>query len=176
MPRDPTEWRRTGRVGTRGLAVAIQGLLPSAYPDAGGDTPARAASDVRVMVVGSSALFLQAGQGQMTDTLAFGLNAIDWLAAEDDLIAIRSKSVAPPGLDQPHGLRAAEQRAQDARAAEDGDEFAAALEERQAAEDAYKQSQQITQWALTLGLPLLLALFGVVRWRQRIAKKNNIKL
>ncbi|MCA9578072.1 MAG: GldG family protein [Polyangiales bacterium] len=176
MPRDPTEWHRTGRVGTRGMAVAIQGPLPSAFPDAGGDTPARAASDVRVLVVGSSALFLQAGQGQMTDTLVFALNSVDWLAAEEDLIAIRTKSVAEPGLDQPASLRAAEQRAQTARENEDRDEFAAALEERQAAEDAYKRSQQVTQWALTLGLPLLLALFGVIRWRQRIAKKNNIKL
>ncbi|MCA9536588.1 MAG: GldG family protein [Myxococcales bacterium] len=176
MPRDPTEWSRTGRVGTRGMAVAIQGRLPSAFPDAGGDAPARAEHDVRVMVIGSGALFLQAGQGQMTDTLIFALNAVDWLAAEDDLIAIRTKTVAMPGLDQPAALRDAEQRAQAASEARDRDEFAEALEERQAAEDAYKRSQQITQWALTLGLPFLLALFGVIRWRQRIAKKNNIKL
>ncbi|MBK8411512.1 MAG: GldG family protein [Sandaracinaceae bacterium] len=174
QPRDPTEWQRTGRVGTRAMAVAIEGTLPSAFP--GGEGPAQAATDVRVMVIGAGALFLQAGQGQMTDTLAFALNSVDWLAAEDDLIAIRTKSVAEPGLDQPAALRDAEQRAEAASEARDRDEFAEALEERQAAEDAYKRSQQITQWALTLGLPLLLALFGVIRWRQRIAKKNNIKL
>ena len=176
QPRDPSEWNRTGRVGTRALAVAIEGTLPSAFPEAGGDTPSQATSDVRVMVIGAGALFLQAGQGQMTDTLAFALNSVDWLAAEDDLIAIRTKSVAEPGLDQPAALRDAERRAEAAQEARDRDEFAEALEARQAAEDAYKKSQQITQWALTLGLPLLLALFGVIRWRQRIAKKNNIKL
>lgn len=174
QPRDPSEWQRTGRVGTRAMAVAIQGTLPSAFP--GSEGPAQAENDVRVMVIGASALFLQAGQGQMTDTLAFALNTVDWLAAEDDLVAIRTKSVAEPGLDQPAGLRDAERRAQAAQQAQDRDEFTEALEARQAAEDAYKKSQQVTQWALTLGLPLLLAVFGVVRWRQRIAKKNNIKL
>ena len=73
-------------------------------------------------------------------------------------------------------MPAFEAKAEAASEARDRDEFAEALEERQAAEDAYKRSQHITQWALTLGLPLLLALFGVIRWRQRIAKKNNIKL
>ena len=40
-----------------------------------------------------------------------------------------------------------------------------------------RKSQQISvQWALTLGLPLVVAGFGVLRWRRRQSRKDQYKL
>ena len=172
QPRDPSEWRRTGRAGVRATVVAMEGALPSAFE---GATPATATNG-RVLAVGSPAIFLQASQGQMTETLTFALNAIDWLAAEEDLIAIRNKSVAEPSIEQPAAFEEAEQQAEEAVEENDREAFEAARQAREDAEAAYVRNQKITQWGLTLVLPLLLALFGIVRWRRRLALQQNINL
>ena len=48
----------------------------------------------------------RAQQGELTSSVALGLNAIDWLAQEDALIAIRAKNVEDPMIEtQSHDRR-----------------------------------------------------------------------
>jgi LPXTG-motif cell wall-anchored protein len=36
--------------------------------------------------------------------------------------------------------------------------------------------QTAVQWSLTLGMPLLFAVFGLVRWRRRESQRDQAKL
>jgi ABC-type uncharacterized transport system involved in gliding motility auxiliary subunit len=143
-----------------------------------------AESEVRVLVAGTST-FLEdtfmpprppQGEVQMNAALALALNAVDWLAADSDLIAIRAKTIEEPALDIPDSVLAAEDTA--LMAAEEGDEegVAEALEERKAAIESWDAKKRAYRWLNTLGIPLLVALFGLFRWRQRSNKKKTLKL
>ncbi len=81
------QFPRTG-LGVRLLAAMVN---PAAVDEFDGPSG-------RVVVVGNSDLlqdrFLQ---GNPTN-LAFGLNAVDWLAQDDALIGIRAKTRTPPSL------------------------------------------------------------------------------
>ena len=134
-PRNPNEWRMSSDAGPFDLMVAIEGKLPSAYAapineDAADaiQVPPAAEREVRVLVVGTST-FLEdnfmpprppQGEVQMNAALALALNAIDWLAADSDLIAIRAKTIEEPALDIPDSVLAAEDTA--LAAAQEGDE------------------------------------------------------
>ncbi|MEM7435156.1 MAG: Gldg family protein [Myxococcota bacterium] len=190
QPREPREWSMTTDLGPFPLMVALEGKLPSAYSAAVSEDPANAIqappaseSDVRVLVSGTSAFledtFMpppQGGEVQMNAALALALNAIDWLAADSDLIAIRAKTVEEPALDIPDSVLVAEDTV--LAAAEQGDEASveAALDERKAAIESWESKKLAYRWLNTLGLPLIVALFGLVRWRQRSNKKKTLKL
>lgn len=190
-PRNPSEWEMSSDAGPFDLVVAIEGKLPSAYAapineDAADaiQAPPVAERDVRVLVVGTST-FLEdtflpprspQGEVQMNAALALALNAIDWLAADSDLIAIRAKTIEEPALDIPDSVLAAEDTA--LAAAEQGDEqgVESALAERKAAIESWNAKKSAYRWLNTLGIPLLVALFGLFRWRQRTKKKQTLKL
>jgi ABC-type uncharacterized transport system involved in gliding motility auxiliary subunit len=72
------------------LGVAIQGVRRSAYADT---VPAvrTAEGAVRLMVMGN-AQFLDDNRGGGPANMSFAANMVDWLAASEDLISIRSKS------------------------------------------------------------------------------------
>lgn len=190
-PRNPSEWKMTSDVGPFDLMVAIEGKLPSAYAapideDAANaiQTPPVAERDVRVLVVGTSTFLEDSfmpprppeGEVQMNAALALALNAIDWLAADSDLIAIRAKTMEEPALDIPDSVLAAEDTA--LAAAEKGDEqgVESALAERKAAIESWSAKKMAYRWLNTLGIPILVALFGLLRWRQRSRKKQTLKL
>jgi len=71
--------------GPYDLGVSIQGDRRGAY----GDTTAR--GRVRLVVM-ANANFLDESRGGGTSNALFGANLIDWLAASEDLISIRSKT------------------------------------------------------------------------------------
>jgi len=143
-----------------------------------------AEGDVRVLVAGTSTFLEDSfmpprqpqGEVQMNAALALALNAIDWLAADSDLIAIRAKTIEEPALDIPDSVLAAEGTA--LSAAEEGDEegVESALEERRAAIESWDAKKGAYRWLNTLGIPFLVALFGLFRWRQRSNKKKTLKL
>ncbi|MBW2223605.1 MAG: GldG family protein, partial [Deltaproteobacteria bacterium] len=188
-PRNPRDWQMTSDAGPFTLMVAIEGELPSAYvapmdeksPNAI-QAPTSAEGDVRVLVSGTSSedAFMppptQQGDIQMNAALALALNAIDWLAADSDLIAIRAKTVEEPALDIPDSVLAAENTAR--AAAEEGDQEGvnSALGERRAAIASWDAKKRAYRWVNTLGIPFLVALFGLFRWRQRSNKKKTLKL
>jgi ABC-type uncharacterized transport system involved in gliding motility auxiliary subunit len=190
-PRNPRDWQMTSDAGPFDLMVAIEGKLPSAYvapinePDASViQAPPIAEGDVRVLVAGTSTFLEDSfmpprqpqGEVQMNAALALALNAIDWLAADSDLIAIRAKTIEEPALDIPDSVLAAEGTA--LSAAEEGDEegVESALEERRAAIESWDTKKGMYRWLNTLGIPFLVALFGLFRWRQRSNKKKTLKL
>ena len=190
-PRNPREWQMSSDAGPFDLMVAIEGKLPSAYvapinePEAPAiQAPPIAEGDVRVLVTGTSTFLEDSfmpprqpqGEIQMNAALALALNAIDWLAADSDLIAIRAKTIEEPALDIPDSVLAAEGTALDA--AEEGDEegVESALEKRRAAIESWDAKKRAYRWLNTLGIPFLVALFGLFRWRQRSNKKKTLKL
>ncbi len=190
-PRNPNEWRMSPEAGPFDLMVAIEGKLPSAYAapineDAADAVQAPLVSEreVRVLVVGTSTFVEDSfmpprppeGEVQMNAALALALNAIDWLAADSDLIAIRAKTIEEPALDIPDSVLAAEDTA--LAAAEQGDEegVTVALEERRAAIESWNAKKLAYRWLNTLGIPLLVAMFGLYRWRRRSKKKQTLKL
>jgi gliding-associated putative ABC transporter substrate-binding component GldG len=190
-PRNPREWQMGSDAGPFTLMVAIEGKLPSAYAapiDEAASTaiqaPPIAERDVRVLVAGTSTFLEDSfmpprpsqGDVQMNAALALALNAVDWLAADSDLIAIRAKTIEEPALDIPDSVLAAEGTA--LTAAEQGDEqgVEAALAERKAAIESWDAKKRAYRWLNTLGIPFLVALLGLLRWRQRSNKKRTLKL
>lgn len=189
-PRDPRDWRMTTDLGPFALMAAIEGKLPSAYTAAINNqgeqqvqAPPVSETDVRVLVTGTSTFLEDTfmppprdGEVQMNAALALALNAIDWLAADSDLIAIRAKTVEEPALDIPDSVLVAEDTV--LAAAEEGDETGVqeALEKRKAAIESWEGKKLAYRWLNTLGIPFLVALFGLLRWRQRTNKKRTLKL
>jgi len=190
-PRNPRDWQMSADAGPFDLMVAIEGKLPSAFAapinedDADAiPAPPVAEKDVRVLVVGTGSFLEDAfmpptpqqGGVQMNAALALALNAIDWLAADSDLIAIRAKTTEEPALDIPDSVLVAESTV--LSAAEQGDEggVEAALAERRAAIESWDSKKLGYRWLNTLGIPFLVALFGLLRWRQRLNKKKTLKL
>ncbi len=190
-PRNPRDWQMTADAGPFDLMVAIEGKLPSAFAAPINEeeataiqTPLFAEGDVRVLVSGTSTFLedsfmpprQQQGPVQMNAALALALNAVDWLAADSDLIAIRAKTIEAPALDIPDSVLAAESTALDA--AEQGDQQAveSALEKRKAAIESWDAKKRAYRWLNTLGIPFLVALFGLFRWRQRSKKKETLRL
>lgn len=190
-PRNPREWEMSAEAGPFDLMVALEGELPSAYATSSGEqaetaipSPPATGRDVRVLIVGTSTFLEDSfmpprppqGEVQMNAALALALNAIDWLAADSDLIAIRAKTIEEPALDIPDSVLAAEDTV--LTAAEEGDEVSvrAALEERRAAIESWDAKKLAYRWLNTLGIPLLVALFGLFRWRRRSKKKQTLKL
>jgi len=190
-PRNPRDWQMSSNVGPFDLMVAIEGKLPSAYAapideeeETAIQAPPIAETEVRVLVTGTSTFLEDAfmpprppqGEIQMNAALALALNAIDWLAADSDLIAIRAKTIEEPALDIPDSVLAAEDSV--LTAAEQGDEAGveAGLAERKAAIESWDAKKRAYRWLNTLGIPFLVALFGLFRWRQRSNKKKTLKL
>lgn len=190
-PRDPQDWRMTADAGPFDLMVAVEGKLPSAFAapvtEEGSSeiqAPQVAEHDARVLVSGTSTFLEDSfmpprppqGDVQMNAALALALNAVDWLAADSDLIAIRAKTIEEPALDIPDSVLAAEDTA--LAAAEQGDEegVESALDERKAAIESWDAKKRAYRWLNTLGIPFLVALFGLFRWRQRANKKRTLKL
>ncbi|MCS6797542.1 MAG: GldG family protein [Myxococcota bacterium] len=163
------------------------------------EAPARAERDVRVFVVGGSFLLrdeIQGPQGHgetdcnLSGPLGVALNAIDWLAQDDDLIAVRAKNIADSPLDVPQNVRQAEQDALEAHrsaleAAAQGDEQTAearvrerdaALERGKRALEEWDARKARYRWGNMLGLPAAVALFGVVRWQLRKRQRARLSL
>ena len=136
------------------LAVALSGTFTSYFQgkkppvaDAG-PALARSAKPGRLVVVGSTGAPLdetimylaRSDKRQAANNFLFVQNTLDWMTSEDDLIAVRMKTVSDPPLE----------RGSDAKVA-------------------------FAKWGNIVGVPLLFALFGVVRWRLRVGGRRRRK-
>src|SRR5690606_38929355 len=161
--------------GRRPVLAAIEGPLPSAL----GDKTAPSASGAsRVFVSGSAAsTMLPIPEGRQVDEqalaqhLALVLNAVDWLANDRALVAIRAKDVDEPRLHVPNDVLKAQQDINDAVAEDDQDAAVAASERGRAAIETWDAQKVGYRFGFALGLPLLVGLFGIYRWRRRKAVK-----
>jgi ABC-2 type transport system permease protein len=187
QPKAPKDWDQNGRGGPFALGVALQGKIPSGLsPSRTTTAPAAGKADqtadagapgdhARVLVFGTSGFmrdeFLpradEGGQRDAGGALAFALNAIDWLAQDSDLVAIRAKNVEDPALQVPVSVQQAEKDMQAAVQDQDKAKLEKAAEQRKQATQVWDAKKTMYRWANTLGIPLLFALFGVIRWRAR---------
>jgi ABC-type uncharacterized transport system involved in gliding motility auxiliary subunit len=99
-------------------------------------------ADTQLIVVGTAQMVGNNFLGQFPSNLTFFENAIDWVAIGNDLIAIRSRSVSERPLD-PTILK-----------------------------DEAEGKRTTIKFAGTFGMPILLTLFGVVRWLARRRQKS----
>ena len=194
-PRNPRDWVMSKKRGTFPIAMAIEGKLPSAFrPEAvssadgaapaGPRGPAKAEKTVHVFVVAASGFirdeFLpraeEASAQDLNSAVAFGLNAVDWLAQEDELIAIRAKSVEEPLIEVPATLKEAEEEIKTATKERDESTANAALEKRKAALEDWDAKKAKIKWLNVTAVPLLFIAFGLVRWQIRKKKRANISL
>jgi ABC-2 type transport system permease protein len=174
--------------GSSGLFAVIEGRLPSAFATGGQSTPEGEAAPngpqvatqiVRVVVMGTEWPFRnefvppadQAPPAQIAAALAVPQNVIDWLSNDRDLIAIRAKSVDDPALDVPQNVTLAHADALEAGEAQDEAAFNAARTRHTEAVEAWDRKKDLYKYLNWLGIPILLAIFGIIRWRMRVAKK-----
>lgn len=187
-------WEVLGYSGPHALGIALEGALPSAFAagaqssvaaDSEIKAPARAQKPVHVLVFGSGYFlrdeFLpppQAGAHQMPvgGGAAFALNAIDWLAQDSDMVAIRAKNVEEPTLEVPTNVKEAENTIRQAMQEQDEAKAKQAFETRKAAMASWDSKKIGYRWGNTLGLTLAFALFGLIRWRVRKARRADMKL
>jgi ABC-type uncharacterized transport system involved in gliding motility auxiliary subunit len=191
-------WEVPGYSGPFVVGVALQGKLPSAFaaapastPEAGDGAapseikaPERAEKPVNVLVFGSGYFMRdefmppnqQGARRVPGGAAAFALNAVDWIAQDSDLIEIRAKSVEDPSLEVPQNVKEAEATIRQAIDEQDQKKADKAFKERKDAMAAWDQKKTTYRVANMLGLPLLFAFVGIVRWRWRKAKRAQLKL
>ena len=87
---DPQRQFRRDSLAAQIVAVLVNPLT--------GDTAAAGAPRGRMVVVGSAEVANDRFLGSGSNNMAFILNAVDWLAQDEDLIAIRAKNRAPPPI------------------------------------------------------------------------------
>lgn len=175
--RQPREWEVQGFDGPHALAVALTAPA-SAAGEGGGD------EEIRIFVIGTSTIlrdeFLppaeRVEESQLAGAMALPLNAIDWLAQDSDLIAVRAKSIEEPALNVPRGVTEATEDALSAFEGQDEDAAREALERRQAAVRAWDREKDLYRWGNTLLIPFAVVAFGLIRWQMRQRKKANLKL
>ncbi|MCC7539512.1 MAG: GldG family protein [Deltaproteobacteria bacterium] len=195
---DPMQrWRPEGRGGPFTLAIAAEGRLRSAFagrPAAEGgessesgniEAPATATKDARLLVVGSSgfaddnilAFLSRMQRSQTPSNLALLLNAVDWLAQDADLVAVRAKEVEDPQVEAPRELRQQMQQANEQEEnAQTRRQQREAQQRRTQAEAEWDAKKALYKWGNTFAWPLLFAIFGIVRWRLRLAQRASVKL
>lgn len=194
------QWQPKPPFEQRVIAATAEGILKSAFagnPGDGVEAPERAAGASRVLVIASSQFitnpFAFAGNPPPTPpqmqqfggmpgdkdllmiagpyankylraTILAMKNLFDWMSGDADLIAASAKILGEPNLtysdvDKP------------SFSADDSEEAIRKKDEeyRMARESLQNQ----VQWTLTLGLPLIFGLIGLLRYRARSARRNT---
>jgi len=184
------------------VAATTEGTLKTAFPAGdkqGIETPEKSARPARVLVISSSQFlanpFARAGNGQemgqmgmmmpmggdeqlqqlagqyaqqaLTQTILSFKNTLDWLGGDSELLAVSAKILSEPNL--VYG--------EVSKAKWDENDTEAELKKRDEEMKATRKSTQTkAQWLLILGLPLLFAVYGLLRWRSRLAARENVSL
>ncbi len=195
-------WKPKGQWQQYGIAASADGTLATAFPAGdkmGIETPAKSSKPARVLVIASSQFlanpFARAGNGPdmgqmqmmmpggggdeqlqqlagpyaqqaLTSTILAFKNTLDYLTGDTDLLAVSAKILSEPSLVYGDVSKPT--------FSEDSDD---ALKKRDDEMRAAKKNQQ--HWVeaiLILGVPLLFALYGVLRWRMRLSARANVSL
>jgi ABC-type uncharacterized transport system involved in gliding motility auxiliary subunit len=185
------------------IAASAEGTLKTAFPEGdkqGVDTPTESAKPARVFVLASSQFlanpFARAGNGPdmgqygmmmpnlggdeelkriagpyaqqfITASILVFKNTLDWLSGDTDLLAVSAKITADPNLvygDLPKLKITADQSDDEVRKAEED------------LKAARRDQQRNIDFVLILGIPVLFAAYGLIRWRRRLAARANVSL
>jgi len=184
------------------VAATVEGTLATAFPSGdkmGVDAPEKSAQPARVFVLAASQYlanpFARAGEGQ--DMSKYGMqqmvggdkelqqlaqsylsktvltamilsfkDTLDWLTGDTDLLAASAKLLAEPNLSYDIGKPKFDPN-------ETEEQLKKQLEELR---NTRKRQQYWVEWILILGVPLLFGVYGVTRWRMRLAARENISL
>lgn len=197
------QWRPKGNFQQHAIAATAEGKLKTAFPEGdkmGVETPAEASNNARVLVISSAQFFanpfVRSGQGpdlgQMGMMMPGGggdefLNAIagpyvqligttfilqtknllDWMTGDVDLLAASAKILMEPNLAYGDVVKP--------KAGEEMTE-----EQLKKEEDRIKKERKTRQYwiegTMTLGIPLVFAGLGLVLWRIREARRQNVDL
>lgn len=197
------QWKPKGEFNQHGIAATAEGKLKTAFPTGdkmGVETPAEASGNARVLVISSSQFFVnpfvRAGQGpdmgQMAgmmpggggDEFLMGIagpyvqligttfilqtkNLLDWMTGDVDLLAASAKILQEPNL--AYG---------DVVKPKAGDEMTE--EQLKKEEDRIKKERKTKQYwiegTMTLGIPALFAALGIILWRVREGRRQNVSL
>src|SRR5437762_14086024 len=99
-------------------------------------------------------------QQALTGTILAFKNTLDWLTGDTDLLAVSAKILSEPGLVYGDVTKPKfDENESDDSAKKRDDEL----------KQARKGTQNQVQWVLILGVPLLFAAYGMLRWRLRRA-------
>jgi ABC-type uncharacterized transport system involved in gliding motility auxiliary subunit len=193
-------WEPKPPFSQRVIAATAEGKLKSAFAGKQGEgvnAPDSAAAPSRVLVIASSEFvtnpFAYAGNGpEMTGQMAqFGAmggdqelqmiagpyaqkyltatilsikNIFDWMSGDVDLIAASAKILGEPNLTY-SSVKKPEFKVQDSD------------EEIRKKDEEYRQArknlQKNVQWTLTLGVPIVFAALGLLRWRSRSIRRSQ---
>jgi ABC-type uncharacterized transport system involved in gliding motility auxiliary subunit len=194
-------WGPSDETGAFPMLVAIEGELPSAFGSgaASGESsveaPDKSVRPVRVFVAGSGFLLRDEALGRGGEEECnlggnnFIFNAVDWLAQDSDLIAVRAKNVEDAPIEVPQNIVHAEEAARAALAEVDSaqqeqivsaltgmeeeatmagetaqtatERAEAALAERTAALEEWDAKKAWYRWLNMLGVPVAFAIFGI---------------
>lgn len=193
-------WEPRPPFAQRIIAATAEGKLKSAFagkPGVGVSAPEQAKSPSRVLVIASSEFitnpFAYSGngpmmQGQMAQMGAIGgdkdlqmiaqpyaqkyltgtilalKNIFDWMSGDADLIAASAKILGEPNLTY-SSVEKPSFKVQDSE-----EEIRKKDEEYR---KARKNLQKNVQWVLTLGVPALFGLIGLLRWRSRDTRRSQ---
>ncbi len=186
-------WDPKPPMDQRIIAATVVGKLKSAF--GAGTAPAES----RVLVVSSSEFltnpFAYAGNGPelggqfqmfgavggdqqllmiaqpytkyLTSTILSLKNTLDWMAGDSDLVAASAKLIGDPNLTYSSISKPK---------FKEGDDEAEAKRKDEEYRSARKSVQTRVQWTLAFGMPVAFALFGLLRWRQRQAARDLLKI
>ncbi len=197
------QWRPKGNFNQFGLAAVAEGKLKSAFPTGdkmGVEAPAESKDNSRVLVISSAQFFANpfviAGKGpdmggQMAAMMGGGgdeflnsvagpyiqvigtsfilqtKNLLDWMTGDVDLLAASAKILQEPNL--AYG---------DVVKPKAGDEMTE--DQLKKEEDRIKKERKTKQYwiegTLSVGIPLLFAIIGLIFWRLRESRRQNVSL
>ncbi|MBV9949276.1 MAG: Gldg family protein, partial [Myxococcales bacterium] len=185
------------------IAADVEGTLKSAFPEGdkqGVEAPAQSAHPSRVFVLASSQFLAnplaRAGNGPdmgqygmmmpnlggdeqllmlagpyaqqfITGTILVFKNTLDWLIGDTDLLAVSAKILSDPNL--VYGDLSKVKITPD-----ESEEQIRKQEEE--LKEGRKAQQRNVELLLIIGIPALLAAYGIARWRMRLSARQNVSL
>jgi hypothetical protein len=183
------------------IAANVEGTLKSAFPEGdrqGVEAPPQSTKPARVFVLASSQflanplaragdapdmgqyaqmmpslggdeqLLMLAGpyaQQFITGSILVFKNTLDWLSGDTDLLAVSAKLLSEPNLVYGDKLKITPDETEDQIRKQEEDLKA-----------ARKDQQRNIEIFLILGIPLLFAGYGLLRWRRRTAARESVSL
>ncbi len=184
-----------------GIAANVEGTLKSAFTEGdkqGIEAPEKSVKPSRIFVLSSSQFLAnplaRAGNGPdmgqygqmmpslggdeqllmlagpyaqqfITGSILVFKNTLDWLSGDTDLLAVSAKLLSDPNLVYGDKLKITPDESEDQIRKQEDDLKA-----------ARKDQQRNIEIFLILGVPVLFAVYGLLRWRRRTAARETVSL